>query len=232
MASLPGVYLSNDSWYGTTSSNNLTWGSWCDQWVGQPMNSATAYRMEQSWYSWHQQNITCGTSVATSNIWISWNANGSARINLPYTGNAYAPPETEAEQQARLERQREIDRQYNEQLAERRKKEAEAKRRQLEIEARARELLLEFLDEEQKKTYLEKEHFFMEVIDGQTGEKKRYRIDKGFAGNVRLVDETGKIMKRYCIHPSERVPDEDCMLAQKLLLETDEARFLRVANAS
>lgn len=62
---------------------------------------------------------------------------------------------------------------------------------------------------------------------------KRYRIDRGRSQNVRLVEETtGKVVRTYCAHPVEAVPDPDTMLAQKLMLETDEAAFLRIANAS
>ena len=34
------------------------------------------------------------------------------------------------------------------------------------------------------------------------------------------------------IHPRERVPDSDTMLAQKLLLEADTERFLKIANVT
>ena len=46
------------------------------------------------------------------------------------------------------------------------------------------------------------------------------------------LDEGGRPAEVYCIHPSEWVPHEDNMLAQKLMLEYDEESFLRIANRS
>jgi hypothetical protein len=45
-----------------------------------------------------------------------------------------------------------------------------------------------------------------------------YRIDRD------------KPVERLCIYASGDVPEEDSMIAQKLLLEANEAEFLRVAN--
>jgi hypothetical protein len=47
---------------------------------------------------------------------------------------------------------------------------------------------------------------------------------------VYLVDENDKPLSRYCIHPRDAVPDEDTMLMQMLMLETNEQEFLRIAN--
>ncbi len=49
---------------------------------------------------------------------------------------------------------------------------------------------------------------------------------------VRLLDDKGQERVSYCIHPVEDVPAADKALAQKLLLETDEAAFLATANAT
>jgi hypothetical protein len=51
-----------------------------------------------------------------------------------------------------------------------------------------------------------------------------------YAGNVKLLGNDGLPVKRYCIHADSRLPYEDQMLAQKMLLEANEAEFLRVAN--
>ncbi len=58
--------------------------------------------------------------------------------------------------------------------------------------------------------------------------KRTYRITYGIAGNVILI-EKGKPVARYCIYPIG-IPIEDVMLAQKLMLETDEESFIRIAN--
>lgn len=89
---------------------------------------------------------------------------------------------------------------------------------------RARELLYEHLDEEQAATY--RSDLYFETV-GSRG--TRYRIEWGYAGNVLALDDEGRPWRRYCCHPSGYV-NEDTLLTQKLLLETDEDRFLAVAN--
>jgi hypothetical protein len=59
---------------------------------------------------------------------------------------------------------------------------------------------------------------------------KVYRIEYGYAGNVKLLGNDGQPVKRYCIHADYRLPYEDQMLAQKMLLEANEPEFLRIAN--
>jgi hypothetical protein len=49
-------------------------------------------------------------------------------------------------------------------------------------------------------------------------------------GNIDVVNAEGIIAHRLCVHPMIGVPDSDTMLAQKLLLEHDEDRCIRVAN--
>ena len=169
-----------------------------------------------------------GATTTVTNIWSGW-AGGT--VGPSYPVQVYSPLGHSTPQKSAAEREADEVR-WREQQEQYRQRQAEAEKKRLEIEARAHELLLEFLDESQKKEYLAKNYFHLEILDGKTSEVKRYRIEKGFAGNVRRVDASGKILKRYCIHPIERVPDEDCMLTQKLLLETDEEQFLRVANAS
>jgi hypothetical protein len=57
-----------------------------------------------------------------------------------------------------------------------------------------------------------------------------YIINKGRSGNVVLKNGRGTDIERLCIHPSDAVPDYDTMLAQKLMLEDNEANFRKVAN--
>jgi hypothetical protein len=88
---------------------------------------------------------------------------------------------------------------------------------------RAEELLLVCLTEEQRKQYTELGYFETLVND------KVYRINRGRSGNVQLI-EGGVPKAKFCIHPRAIIPDQDTMLAQLLMLRTDEAEFLRVAN--
>jgi len=55
-----------------------------------------------------------------------------------------------------------------------------------------------------------------------------YQIRRGRARNV--VEMTTR--RTYCCHPIDGVPDADTMLAQKLMIETQEEEFLRLANVS
>jgi hypothetical protein len=105
----------------------------------------------------------------------------------------------------------------------------------------AEELLLDHLTPAQREEWVTHRYFHVETADG----RRRYRIDYGLAGNIHLVkcDEpvTGKhgiplrAGNRFCAHvyhPDGPIPNEDNVLAQKLLLETSEEEFLAMANIS
>lgn len=91
---------------------------------------------------------------------------------------------------------------------------------------RAEELLVSLLDDPQRQQYAEHQHFDVQVAG------KIYRLKP--YDRVRLLDAAGKAKIAYCIHPDHihGLPAADVMLAQKLLLETNEAHFLKTANAS
>lgn len=110
----------------------------------------------------------------------------------------------------------------------RRRAAAEARAREVErvaAEARGYLMLDSCLAPDQRRDLAEKGRFYLHTASG-----KKYRIDRGTHGNVKLVDETDRELVQYCIQPPN-VPVPDAMLAQKLLLETDEETFLKVANA-
>lgn len=66
------------------------------------------------------------------------------------------------------------------------------------------------------------------VVVGKSG--TRYRVtDRGTMANVHVLKDNNKVSHRLCAHPLG-VPQGDIMLAQKLMLEHDEANFLKVAN--
>lgn len=89
---------------------------------------------------------------------------------------------------------------------------------------RARAVLLAHLDDAQRAEYEQYRRF---RVRGQDG--REYEIRHGRQQNVYLRESRNWVIL-YCItHPS--MPDEDIMLAQKLMLEANIAEFLRVANA-
>lgn len=96
---------------------------------------------------------------------------------------------------------------------------------------KARQILLRHLTDRQQVDLASNGYFELALVR-KSGERVRYRIHRGRAGNVRRLDEQGREVRRYCIHPVIACPDEDTMLTQKLWLENDEELFLRTANAS
>lgn len=169
------------------------------------------------WVVWNTA-VTVSTASAsassTNYVWATWNAATATTVtNVWGTWNGVVE-ETREQRQVRERRQAEF-------VEEQRKQASEA----AAARARAARLLEANLDEEQRKTLVEKNCFYLHTKAG-----RKYRIDRGTHGNVKLIDETGKILKGYCAQP-DGVPVEDSMLAQKLMLESDEDAFLRVANA-
>ena len=97
-------------------------------------------------------------------------------------------------------------------------RDALARRRQTRLRAEA--LLLAWLSTDQRAQYLSSGRFEVTTAAGH-----RYRVCPG--GVVRLNPRGWA----YCIEATSPVPVADEMLATKLLLETDERRFLATASA-
>jgi len=109
--------------------------------------------------------------------------------------------------------------------AQRQAREAE-RAREVEARVRAEALLRDCLTAEQAAQLLHADAFELLTASG-----RRYRVRRGRAGNVERLELTGHPTRRYCLHPADAaVPEADVMLAQKLLLESDEDAFLRIAN--
>ena len=91
--------------------------------------------------------------------------------------------------------------------------------RRRQVRLRAEALLWAWLSPAQRRQYRARRWFEVTTASG-----RRYRILRG--GVVR-VDPRGS---GYCIEATAPVPVADEMLANKLLLETDERRFLATAH--
>jgi len=90
-------------------------------------------------------------------------------------------------------------------------------------ESRAEQLMLSLLMPDQVQQY--KDHgYFETLVDDRV-----YRIKKGRAGNVELIVK-GKPAMRYCAHPLDWTPAPDAMIAQFLMLKTNEKKFIETAN--
>jgi hypothetical protein len=90
--------------------------------------------------------------------------------------------------------------------------------------ARAEALLRSVLTAKQLRELDSRGHFHVKVGD------RRFRITRGRSHNVKEVDKQSRVLRTFCAHPIERVPDADTMLAQKLVLETRPDDFFGLAN--
>lgn len=111
---------------------------------------------------------------------------------------------------------------------------------------KAKKLLLESLDDNQAKDYLRKGYFFvtppdLKVEDDERRPARRYVIERGYPnGNIMEVEWLQSRggpwhwypKSTFCFHSAEPHPTDDILLAQKLVIETDEEHFLSEANRS
>lgn len=93
-------------------------------------------------------------------------------------------------------------------------------------EQRATKLLLENLTEDQAKSLISKNYFY--IKGGATG--KIYRISPAY--RVVEYDSYGRAVAKLCFDAKGPIPIADGMLAQKVALEIDERHALSVANIS
>lgn len=93
-------------------------------------------------------------------------------------------------------------------------------------ERRAEKLLLANLTAEQAREYEALRKSF--TVIATSG--KHYEIYRTRTGNVYEVNPDGNWLAQYCAVLPRDVPLADQLLAQKLMLEYDEPRFLRTAN--
>lgn len=92
--------------------------------------------------------------------------------------------------------------------------------------SRSRSLLSSCLTKQQRQTL--DAHGWFEVWGSRS--HRRFRISRrGLVGNVDVF-EGAEVVLRLCAHCDERLPLDDHLLAQKLTIESDEDRFLQVAN--
>lgn len=92
------------------------------------------------------------------------------------------------------------------------------------LQQRADELLRSVLTAQQQSDL--QTHGWFEVM-GNLGH--HYRIKQGATRNVLQLGDDGQVIRSLCAGP-ESVPVGDVMLAQKLLLETDELAFAFIAR--
>jgi hypothetical protein len=95
-----------------------------------------------------------------------------------------------------------------------------------EAEHKAHALLRAWLSPEQAQQYNSRKDF--DVIGSDTG--TRYRIRHGRMVNIDQLDSAGNRVCVLCVVPEGNLAAGDCMLAQKIALETFETKALAIAN--
>lgn len=191
-------------------------GVWT-HWTTDSCTTATA----GVWYDWNQTStngygyVTNTTNVTTA--WYDWSR--AQELTKEQRDRIAAERERIAAEQARAAAEWEAGR------PERERKEAERKKAEQEANRRAEELLTSQLNTEQKQEYAKDHSFTVRCRQG-----RRYRIRRAWSGHVSRIDDAGKEVERFCIHPREAVPLPDNQLFAKLLLEHDPEHFLKTAN--
>jgi len=203
------------NWTGSTTSVTSGTADWPTGWLDTGTSACTTNTI----------TFSTGNTDAANAVWGLDCWQNSKHSKVRWTPSVYKQIPKTAEELAAEAAQREIRRQKQIRDGARRKRFKEA------ANGRARGLLMQMLNETQREE-LEKDNHFHLTVHSRDGSMKVYRIDYGYAGNVKLIGADGKPTKRYCIHADSRLPYEDQMLAQKLLLEADEKKFLRIANMS
>lgn len=162
-----------------------------------------------TWYKW-TTTPDWSTTSDNDDTWVYWTTSGNTTGGIV----SYTPPAPTPEQEQQWAAEHERVRVAAEEQA---KLRAQAR-------DRAKALLATMLSDAQRDQLAKHKHF---DIVSQKG--NRYRIHEGSHGNVKLLDDTGKVTGRYCGQPNN-VPIEDSMLAQKLQLEYDEDEYVRRSN--
>jgi hypothetical protein len=185
-------------------------------WTGSTATSITTGTGQViTWRAWVTSATTtvCTTDrITVEQAWEAWQYEVDRHYVEP-ARRPVAPRITEEQRRLNAERDRLWQKQVDEERALR-----------VEAERKAEILLRSILNPEQKEDLEKKRCFFL------YSKGKKYRIDRGQTGNVKLLDECNEVVESYCIHPGLKVPDADAMAAQKLWLETDPDTFKRVAN--
>lgn len=90
---------------------------------------------------------------------------------------------------------------------------------------RALDLLVRCLTPAQRSEFTRSSTF---KVRGQSGQ--HYRITYATTSNVEVLSPSGTVARRLCALPAGDLPIPAVMLAQKLMLETRESEFLRIAS--
>lgn len=206
------------------SYSTATWTTWNTNYVVTNSTSTS----QTVWADWNNLYEATGTATNSNVItitWQSWSEEAWTRAYARTSAQAnrrhyYAAPAAETEEDRAARRARQAQREAERAAV----VEAERQERAAARE-RGRQLLLANLSAEQRAEYETHQRFHIRTPSG-----RRFCIEHGRAHNVFELDAAGRRIREFCGHVGEHVPDEDNVLAQKLLLENDEETFIRIAN--
>jgi len=201
--------------YTYSTGTDYTWSTWTWSFI------TTTTSSDSTWYTWSGNSASTTSSTATT--WSTWNYDRCEWQKLADNGTYQAKPivytkEQLAEQKAQLEKLAAQRAEQARLAKEREKKDAEAREK-------SKQLLISLLDKKQVED-LEKNGSFGFVAPSG----KLYKIEKGVAGNVFLMDTCNRKVERYCCHPKMEVPSYDAMASQFIWLKFCEEEFVKLAN--
>ena len=161
---------------------------------------------------------SCTASVTGNDIWPTWCTASDSSTSTATTWHSW---NSTASHSPIIQTYRETP----EQIETRRKQRVEYERQREALE-RAESSLLSLLSPEQRESYAKDKKFHVITAEG-----KRYEIDcRKRMHNVFELNERGQRVLELCIYQTGNTPLPDNIAAQKLLLESDEKEFRRIAN--
>lgn len=218
-----GIYQTTNAWLTwnqmtvtSANTNAVTWRVWT---TGGMTTGVTTGNTIDCWDTW-QQPI-----VRYQDAWGRWIDTPAYGANLPPRRFEQVPERYRVQESEEQKRAREFENaRWEAEVKERQRRMDEEQKAVLEANSKAMQLLKCCLTPEQK-ACLEKNRYF--IVTAKSG--RRYRIDEGSHGNVKVLDRDNKVIERLCIQPNG-VPIGDSMLAQKLMIEAAEDVFRQHAN--
>lgn len=217
------------------------------QWFGMGgATSTTSSSSDVMWMGSNTANIT-STLFTGVNCWTTdgssdWGGGGGGTCTATEYYNAQMQMQIQAQYQQMMMQTQQIyatqglATQHQMSDEERRNQQAQAEALQqarleqckLQTEAgnKAKELLLEHLTPAQKETFNKNKWF---VVEGGRS-KQQYRImAERCSINIEVMDGK-KVSHKLCAHLGHDIPLHDHILAQKIMLESAEDDFLKIAN--
>ena len=96
------------------------------------------------------------------------------------------------------------------------------------VDAKARELLLKILSQRQRAEFEEKDAFDVEAPSGRL-----YRVKRKWAGGIIALNKKREEIAELCLVDNvekQEIPVDDLLVARKLMIESAEDEFLKIAN--